>query len=207
MIEPFNSEFLTPTKKYRRLSVLLAIHDTSKISQHRMAEMTHLSSSMVNNYIKELQQEGLISVTGKTNRNHRYHLTSSGRKVLISSLLAYSSEIIQLYGGAKRQLAKRLHGMYEEGIRNVALYGAAETAEVVLAAMKETPLTVAGIVDSDPAKQGKAFNGLQIGAPKELNKMGLDAVVITSFGKQEEIYECVRKFAGNEIRVRKLSDL
>ena len=58
MIEPFRSTFLTPTKKYRRLSILLTILDSSAVSQHKMAKMTHLSSSMVNNYIKELEEAG-----------------------------------------------------------------------------------------------------------------------------------------------------
>ena len=207
MIQPFNSKFLTPTKRFRRLSVLLAIHDSSRISQHGIARITHLSSSMVNNYIKELQEKGLIKVTGNTNRTHRYHLTFSGLDVLMSSLLSYSSEIIQLYGGAKRELAKRLKSMHEEGIHTVALFGAAETAEVLLAAMKETQMTVTAAVDSDSAKQGKAFNGLMVQKPEELSQIATDAVVITSFARQEEIHDYVRQVVGEGVKIVKLSDL
>lgn len=207
MIQPFNSKFLTPTKRFRRLSVLLAIHDSSRISQHAIARITHLSSSMVNNYIKELQEKELIKVTGNTNRTHRYHLTFSGLDVLMSSLLSYSSEIIQLYGGAKRELAKRLKSMHEDGIRTVALFGAAETAEVLLAAMKETKMTVTAAVDSDSAKQGKAFNGLMVQKPEELSQIAADAVVITSFARQEEIHDHVRQVVGEGVKIVKLSDL
>lgn len=206
MIEPFNSKFLTPTKRYRRLSVLLAIHDTSKISQHKIGEMTRLSSSMVNNYIKKLQEEGLLTVSGKTNRTQRYHLTGSGRDFLISSLLSYSSEIIQLYGGAKREVAKKLRSIGDEGIGTVVLFGAAETAEVVLSAIKETNLIIKGVVDSDPAKQGRAFSGVTVREPKDLTRIEADAVVITSFGRQEEIHEYVRQIVGDRIRIVKLSD-
>lgn len=188
------------------MSVLLAIHDTSKISQHKIAEMTHLSSSMVNNYIRTLQEEGLIIISGKTNRTQRYHLTGSGRDFLISALLSYSSEIIQLYGGAKREVAKRLKSIRDEGIETVVLFGAAETAEVVLSAMKKTDLRVKGVVDSDPEKQGRAFNGVTVREPKDLTRMEADAVVITSFGRQEEIHEYVRQLVGDHIRIVKLSD-
>lgn len=207
MIQPFNSRFLTPTKTFRRLSVLLAIHDSSQISQHKMARITHLSSSMVNNYVKELQEEGLIRVSGNTNRTQTYHLTSSGRDLLLSLLLSYSTEIIQLYGGAKREIAKRLQGMHEEGIRTVALFGAAETAEVVLAAIKETPLTVTAVVDSDFSKQGKVFSGFTVQKPDRLSQIAADAVVITSFAKQEEIHDFVRQVVGERLEVVKLSDL
>jgi len=207
VIKPFNSRFLSPTKEFRRLSVLLAIHNDPKASQHEIGRITHMSSSMVNNYMKELQQAGLIRIVGNTNRTKSYHLTSSGEGDLISLLLTYSAEIIQLYAASKREVAARLNHLHSEGIRSVALFGAAETAEVVHTALKETPLTVVAVVDSDPARQGKPFNGLTIKPPEMLKKTNVDAVVITSFGKQEQIYESIRQFVGEKIKVKKLSDL
>jgi len=207
MIEPFNSKFLTPAKTFRRLSVLLAIHDSPHTSQHKIGQSTHLSSSMVNNYIKEFQTEGIINVEGKTNRTQSYHLTTSGQKELITSLLSYSAEIIQLYSAAKREVGERLHALESEGIRTVCLFGAAETAEVVYAATKGTNLQVVALVDSDPGKQGKAFNGLMIQAPESLRDVTADAVVITSFARQEEIHRHIQEIAGQKIKVKKLSDL
>jgi hypothetical protein len=134
-------------------------------------------------------------------------VTSLGRDTLISLLLNYSSEIIQLYGGAKRHLTNRLNGAYENGIRTVALFGAADTAEVVLAALKETSITVTGIVDSDPCKQGRSFNGLTIEAPEVLRSKNTDAVVITSFGRQQEIYKYVWGIVGKGTKVIRLSNL
>jgi len=207
MIEPFCSKFLSPTTKYRRFSILLAIQHTPDTSQHKIARMTHLSSSMVNNYMKVFQREGLIAVTGRTNRTQRYHLTAAGRTALMAASLAYSSEIIQLYGGAKRHLVDRLNRAYDDGVRKVALFGAADTAEVVFAAIKQTPMRVAGVVDSDPGKQGRLFNGLVIEAPEALAGRALDAVIITSFGRQQEIYECAERLLNNETKVLRLSNL
>lgn len=207
MIQPFNSEFLTPTKRFRRFSVLLAIHNGPKISQHRIAQITHMSSSMVNNYMKDLKGEGRIETTGRTNRTQSYHLTPLGKKELISSLVAYSTEIIQFYGGAKRELAKRLAQVAADGVSTIVLFGAAETAEVVHAALKEVPLRIVGIIDSDRRKQNTRFNGLRIEPPEVLKEMKADAVVITSFGKQEEIYDLIRSTIGSDVKVIKLTDL
>ena len=207
MIEPFNASFLTPTKRFRRLSILLAIHNQPEISQHKIAEMTHLSSSMVNNYMKELKQAGYLEITGDTNRTQEYYLTPSGEKALMSLLVEYSTEIIQFYGGAKRELTKRLKQMVADGISTIVLFGAAETAEVVLAAVKETPLVVTAVVDSDSGKQGRSFNGLKIQAPEALKVLKADAIVITSFGKQEEIFKKIKNVTSSDIKVVKLTDL
>jgi DNA-binding MarR family transcriptional regulator len=191
----------------RRLSVLLAIHNSPRLSQHKIAQMTNLSSSMVNNYMKRLQQEGLVRMTGKTNRTQRYHLTPHGQKELFALILKYSAEVIQLYSAAKRQVAERLVRFHSEGIRSIALFGAAETAEVVHAALKDTPLTVTGIVDSNPGKQGTRFNGFVVGPPESLREMNADAILITSFARQEEIHGCIQQVLGDGVQVRKLSDL
>jgi hypothetical protein len=162
---------------------------------------------MVNNYIKCLREEGIITVAGKTNRTQSYHLTSHGQNELRESLLAYSSEIVQLYSAVKCEIAQIMDGFYREGIRTLVLFGVAETAEVVFAALKKLPLIVIGVVDSDPAKQGQPFNGLIVQAPHKLEEINPDAVVITSFGKQDEIYACIKDLVGNKILIKKLTDV
>ena len=207
MIQLYHSKFLTPTKDFRRLAVLLSIHKSPDVSQHKIARSTCLSSSMVNNYIKYLKAEGLISISGDTNRTHNYHLTTEGLADLKSSLLSYSTEIVQLYTAVKNEIARVLNGFFEEGIRTIALFGVAETAEVVHAAMKETQLVLIGVVDSDANKHGKPFNGLIIQSPDQLKKIKPDAVLITSFARQEEMYQELRMQLDEKIKVKKLSDL
>ncbi len=189
------------------MSVLMAVHDVPKISQKKIGKMTHLSSSMVNNYINSLKNESLIHVEGTTNRTQSYHLTTKGQTVLRNSLLSCSAEIVQLYAAVKREIAGILLDFYEDGVRTVGLFGVADTAEIVHAAIKETPLVVIGVVDSDKNKQGKPFNGLIVQAPESLKKMGPDAIVITSFGRQAEIEESIRRLGCEDTQVIRLSDI
>lgn len=210
MIHPLSSEFLMPTKKLQELSVLMVVHNSSKVSQHKIARMVNLSSSMVNNYIKKMQTDHLISVSGDTNRTKSYKVTALGRDKLISSFLSYSTEIIQFFRSVKSELSNNLNKIYKDGIRKIILFGAAETGMVVYAAIKDTPLTVVAVVDSDVKKHGEHFNGLIIQSPELLKQMETDvAVVITSFGKQEEIYNHINKFvkgAGKQ-KIIRLTDL
>ncbi len=207
MISPFNFRFLSPTKLFRRLSVMMTINEDPRTSQHAIGKKTHLSGAMVNNYIKQLISGKLLSISGKTNRTRSYHLTELGRGVLRTDLLSYSAEIVQLYGSVKREIAGILNTFYAEGVRTVALYGAAETAEVVHAALKETDLVMIGVVDSDPVKQGNPFNGLMVQPPETLRRIAPDAVIITSFGRQEEIYADVRRLVSDDIEIKRLSDI
>lgn len=207
MITPYPLNFLNPTKQSRLLSVLFSIYDSPDVSQHKIALNTNLSSSMVNNYIKWLKQEGLVTVQGKTNRTQRYHLSEIGHVTLRQLLLDYSAEIVRLYGSVKTEISNILSELYSEGIRTIVLFGVAETAEIVYAAVKRTALVIIGVVDSDGLKQGRLFNGLEIRSPRAIQEIRPDAVVITSFGKQEEIYQQVRKISGSTIKIRKLSDI
>ena len=206
-MKPFKSEFLSPTKESRRLSVLLAIHDAPEGSQHTIGKTTGLSSSMVNNYIKSLKSEHLITISGDTNRTQSYHLSESGQQYLRDVLLHYSTDIVQLYGSVKREIAKILNEFYDEGIRTIVLFGAAETAEVVHLAIKQTQLIMIGVVDSDKSKHGRPFNGILIQPPEAIRKIRPDAVIITSFARQEEIFRHVRKLVGRKIKIKRLSDL
>ncbi len=160
---------------------------------------------MVNNYIKQLKKEGHIRVQGTTNRNHSYYLTASGRRELVESLVQYSGEVIRLYGNAKQEFSRLLGKFYSEGIRTVVLFGAAETAEVVCAAMRRTPIIVIGIVDSDPEKQGQVFDRHIIKHPSCLTDLDPDAVIVTSFGQQDEICQTIRELVGDSIPIKRLS--
>lgn len=97
-----SAEFLAPTKKLRRLSVLLAIEHNPSISQHAIGKLTCLSSAMVNNYVKELQRDNLVSIRGDSNRTQSYHLTPDGKRELKALLALYSAELSLLYGGSRR---------------------------------------------------------------------------------------------------------
>jgi len=106
MITSIKSKFLTPSKELRRLSILSAICNDSKISQHKIGAATNLSSSMVNNYIKEFLANELITVSGKTNRSQQYFLTDKGREELKAFLDSYSAEINGIYENAQESINK-----------------------------------------------------------------------------------------------------
>lgn len=207
MINIDRSAFLLPTKAFRRLTILLTIHHSPSISQHKIAQETNLSSSMVNNYIKQLTTHGLVSVSSRNNRDCNYQLTKEGKNELTSLLMGYSAEIVQFYAQTKNEISNRIAALLtgKKQLRFV-LYGASETCELVMRALENFPqVTIAAIVDSLPHKQGEAFNGFTVQKPDAIAAIKPDCVLITSYAKQDEIYDATKHLEKNGITVQRLA--
>jgi len=207
LIEPYNSLYLSPSKEFRRLSLLLLIKGNAHISQHALAEKSHLSSSMVNIYIKELSKDGLITASGNSNRTFEYHLTENGESFLNRQFLAFSAETVQLYASVKHEFIRILKQFESTGIRTLVLYGASDTGEIVNAAIQNTRMVVIGVIDSDPAKHGKLFSDKIIQPPESLPAIAPDAVLITSFAHQNAIYQNIQQLVSSETKILKLTNL
>lgn len=185
-------KFFKHSPLFKRLLILTAIEKNSHISQSCLAKEVDLTSSMVNNYIRELSKEELISIQGKTNRTMSYNLTPKGLKEKMSLLIVYTLETTDLYLYAKQEFALKLQKIYEEGIHNAILFGASETAEILYNASKSLDLEIIGVVDNDPDKQDKLFGNLIIQKPEFIERINPDGVIIASVGRQDEIYEQIK---------------
>lgn len=201
--------FLTPTKEFRRLSILSAILNHPEASQHKIAIKTNLSSAMVNSYINSLVKQGLVETKRRNQRDFSYYLTDTGKDALILLLGSYSAEIVQFYGGAKNEISRRLNGILN-GSKNtrIVLYGASDTCELVLQTLLDFPdIQVVGIVDGEATKQNHTLRGHAILAPKNITACKPDMVIITSFAKQDEIYQNIAYLEEKGIKIRRLTTI
>lgn len=184
----YNGKYLKPSKDARVLAVLGALSDDSTLSQFELGRRLSLSGAMINQYLKRLQEDGHITFKPINGKSFRYELTKQGELTLRDMFLDYSVETIQFYSAVKGYIQARLRHLASEGKSRLVLFGASETCEVVLSALEDMDLTVLALCDNDRSKQGKSFHGHMICDPVMLEQMEPDAVVITSFGKQDEIH-------------------
>jgi len=198
-------KFFKHSPLFKRLLILAAIEKDPHISQNNLAQEVGLTSSMINNYIRELSKEELISIQGKTNRTMSYNLTPRGTREKMTLLITYTLETTGLYQDAKQEFAQRLQNIYEEGIYNAVLFGASETAEILYNASKSLDLEIIGIVDNDPDKQGKLFGNLIIQTPELIERINPDGVIIASLGRQDEIYAQIHSLTTKGIAIRTIS--
>jgi Mn-dependent DtxR family transcriptional regulator len=187
--------YLRPSKSTRVLAILDALSRDSSLSQYELGKRLHLSGAMVNQYLKQLQADGLVEFLPVNGKSYNYTLTEEGRRSRQRMFSDYSSETVRLYSTIKEFVLDKLKDLEDEGKRDLALFGASETCEVVLSALRGTRFRVKALLDNDPEKQGQIFNGHVVSAPHVLDQVDCDAVVITSFGKQSEIYEQVKPYS------------
>ncbi len=207
MVKPYQSKFLAPNKRYRRFSLLLCIMKNSHITQKQLGRETCLSSAMVNNYIKELSKDGLLNVSGDSNRDMAYYLTQDGQEYVSGNFLSFSAEIVQFYASVRREIVELLIKCYQSGIRTIVLYGASDTAEIVYSAVQKTELAVTGVVDNDPQKVGALFYGTVIQSPSRINDIRPDALIVTSFARQNEILGILKGNVNEQIQIKVISKI
>ena len=159
--------------------------------------------SMVNQYLRALQDKGLIRFVPVGNKGYAYEPTEEGAALRRSMFAAYSGELVRLYSALKRCIQEKVSGLAAQGIRKIALFGASETCEVVLSALAESHFDVVAVVDNDTQKQGTMFKGHAVCAPEVLSYLPIQAVVITSFGHQDEIFTQLAPLASDKgMRIR-----
>lgn len=181
--------YLKPSKNTRVLAILDSLARESGISQYELGKRLNLSGAMINQYLKQLQTDGLVDFLPINGKSYQYKLTPAGEQRRRKMFLDYSSETICLYTSIKDFILDHLKGLQQRGKMRLALFGASETCEVVLSALKESAFTVVLVVDNNKSKQGTLFSGHVVSSPHVLEQVDCDAVVITSFGRQDEIYE------------------
>lgn len=187
--------YLRPSKSTRVLAILEELTRDSSLSQFELGKRLNLSGAMVNQYLKQLQESGLVEFMPVNGKSYRYTLTDQGRQSRREMFSDYSSETVRLYTTIKDFVLEQLSGLRKEGKTRLALFGASETCEVVLSALRESPFQVMVLLDNDTRKQGQIFNGHVVSAPHVLDQVDCDAVVITSFGKQREIFEQLKPYS------------
>ena len=187
--------YLKPSKNSRVLAILDTLSRDSSLSQFELGRQLNLSGAMVNQYLKQLQSDGLVEFLPVNGKSYRYSLTDEGQQSRRKMFSAYSSETVRLYSTIKEFVLDKLEILETEGKLRLALFGASETCEVVLSALRDSRFQVVTLLDNDSAKQGQIFNGHVVSAPHVLDQVDCDAVVITSFGKQGEIYEQLKPYS------------
>jgi len=195
---PLRKRFFRPGKDSRVLSILESVHACSRVSQNELGQQASLSGAMVNKYVRELQDQGFLNLTPVNGKSYAYGLTGQGEKTRRDLLGQFCAEIVQIYSALKEGIRSKLADLETKGHTSLILFGASETCEVVLAAIEGTNFRVVAITDNDPAKHGQSFHGHIVVPPQLIEKIPCQAVIITSFGRQEEIFRQLSALAASK---------
>uniref|UniRef100_B8DMD1 Transcriptional regulator, MarR family n=1 Tax=Nitratidesulfovibrio vulgaris (strain DSM 19637 / Miyazaki F) TaxID=883 RepID=B8DMD1_NITV9 len=195
-------DYIRPSKKLRLLSVVQALTENERLSQTQLARFSRTSSAMVNQYLAELHREGMVQFAPVNRKSFAYRLTDKGQEARRHMMEQYCAEMVRGFASIKELVRRRLEPLAEGRAPDappcpaplrLALFGAAETGEVVLAALEGTPFAVTLVVDNDTAKHGTPFHGHTVQPPAALlaapGQLAVDAVVVSSFAHQRTIQQ------------------
>lgn len=192
-----NKTYYRPSKAARYLAILDTLAQDSQVSQNELGRRANLSGAMVNQYLKEMAETNLIEFERVNGKSYRYLLTDEGEARRRTMFSSFSSETVQIYTALKAAIVHKLANLKSRSLVKLVLFGASETCEIVLQALRATGgFEVMALVDNDPAKAGKTLGGHVISPPVVLGSLRPQAVVITSYGCQEEIHGQLRELYG-----------
>ena len=193
--------FFNPSPVYRGFLILLEIDKEASISQKRLSHKVGLATSMVNNYLKDFEQEGLVEYRGKTRRQTKYFLTETGKAKKEELLRRYLVETVSLYKRGKREFEEKIQRLVDGGIKRVILFGASDTGEIIFNAARNLGMLIIGVVDNDTGKQGQEFCGRTILKVNQVKYMDPDAVIITSLGYADMMYKDVKRIEEMGVKI------
>lgn len=180
-------KFFKPTKVAHELAILECLSINSSLSQQELGNKTFLSGAMINQYLRNMRDAGLIQFVVHNKKTFRYELTTEGRQRHQAMWNSYSAELIQLYAAMKDNIRKRLAELLKRKKTRIILYGANNVAEIIFAALSETSFEVIALVDDDPQKHGRMFQRHIISHPGVIKSVNAHAILVTASSHQEDI--------------------
>lgn len=175
--------------KLNQLNILKEVEAKATITQAELASRCSLSVAMVNNYMKELCETGLLEYRRKSIKTVSYHLTSLGKQKLEFLHSEFINELVTRYIAAKDQIYKRIFNQAHSELRRVILFGRGHLAQLVFHALESSSVNILGICDDNMETMGAGFCGREIINSSQIRFLSPDAVIITDAEKTEEIYQ------------------
>jgi DNA-binding MarR family transcriptional regulator len=184
--------FFHPTSLLKELILLESIENNKNTTQKELANHVNVVPSMINQYIKNLEENLYLYKDIKSSRNVFYFITEKGIERKNYLLMTYLNELLQLYNLAKENFELVFKRIEEHGSTELILYGAGEVAETVIALINgrnNSQINIKAILDDDEEKQGHNLFCYKIINPQNVAYYKNDIILITSFTYEQQIIE------------------
>jgi DNA-binding MarR family transcriptional regulator len=175
--------------RFKSLQILDELAKNDSLTQRDLSKRLGIALGLVNSYIKNLVAKGYLTVKSIPPKRYTYYLTPQG--FTEKSRLTYHllQDYTRIYREAKNGFRVLFRKMSEEGVRRVVFAGSDEVAEIAYITLKETSITLAGVVDLD--KEGAVFFDQPVRALSSLDTMKYDCIIVASYVAKDRIYEAL----------------
>ena len=191
-----NNTFFKPTPLYKEFMILDLIEKNKDITQREISEQIGVAVSMVNNYLDEYEEKGLIKRKYLSTKTVEYFVTKKGvehKKILN---ISYLNDSLKIFKSASADIVEFLNQIIKKGFKKILLYGAGEVAEILLQTItveSNIPIEIVGVIDDDISKQNTLLIGYSILPIKSIEVYAHDGILISSYTNKEIIMKKLLK--------------
>lgn len=188
-----NARFLTRSAMHHELMLLLAIHGRDGLALP--VTPSELPAGALEQVpLARLLDEGTLMKI-EDGPGARIVLTHEGLQHLRRLVVDYHLELMDLRRTSDQFIAERVRVLVDHGCRRVLLYGASDTARVLLEFLQMSPIEVAAVIDDDPGKQGSIIGNVPVIGPGDVGDYTFDSVIVTTVVFQDEILHSRKQIA------------
>ena len=186
----------------RTLSILTEVEANKEVTQRSLAQSLGVGLGLSNQLVKMLIRKGWIKARHVRRQKHHYFLTPQGVAQKVRLGMRFASFAMRLVRSTRATTVEAFRRLKAEGARRVVFCGAGDIAEVAYLALEETSLELVAVVDTDAARVGTRFLGLEVRPLADLPTLDYDRVAVTSL---EPDWDAIMQAAGDPEKVVNLA--
>ncbi len=184
--------FFKTTPLYKEFSLLSAISRDKHITQRDIASKMNVSVAMVNFYLDEYEEKGLIKRVYHGTKSIDYFVTDKGEERRKELSIRYLESALDVYNEAKLSCNVIFKKLRIKNFKKVLFYGAGEVCEMLLSVLnsdQSIDLDVIAVIDDDNKKIGKKILDKDIISLSEVNNLSYDGILISTYTHTDTIYQ------------------
>ena len=184
------------------LKIIHAIENNGGTSQRTLAKEVEIALGLTNAYLKRCIRKGWVKVTQAPTQRYFYYLTPKGFSEKARLTATYLSNSFDMFREARAQCDTILQHCHDSGLKNIALIGVSELAEVaILSSLNKVPVITAIV---DPSSNLPSVAGISV--VRKLSELpNVDGVIVTDMRTSQHTFEKVALIVPeNEIFVPEL---
>jgi len=161
----------------RDLEVLQAVSENQRITQRSLATRMGIALGLTNIYLKRLVRKGYIKCVNIQSNRILYLITPRGIAEKTRLTYEFMDYSLRLYGRVRQHLRAVLEPCTQNGMRNIAIYGVGEAAELAYLALKELGLEPVAIFD---ATERPSFLGMPVHRISDQHLVTYDVLIVAT---------------------------
>jgi len=165
--------------------ILEHVESTPLLTNRMLAIKLGCSLKLAHKLLGKMVDRGCLHVKKVHSRRWDYFLTPKGISEKIRLTYEFLQFSMQFYKDARKKSSQLCRDFVESGVKQVALLGAGDLAEVVYLGIKEWNLELADVFDDETEK----FINHKVKKIKELEFSNAEAIIVCTYDPQKPMDE------------------